>query len=125
MRPLPIQPLYTDDHGTVRFRKNIIVRYLLDHGGLDLNQLERALPDCPDDWEQFAQLIGDTLDGWAELSYVREDTHAIASAMALHPVLDETEARLRYLESLLGDVRAQVKQLTALLFRIHEDDLEC
>lgn len=28
-----IQPLYTDEHGTLRFKSNAIVRYLLDNGG--------------------------------------------------------------------------------------------
>lgn len=33
----PIQPLYTDEHGVIRFKANAIVRFLLDKGGYNLN----------------------------------------------------------------------------------------
>lgn len=33
----PIQPLYKDEHGALRFKGNAIVRYLLDAGPFDLN----------------------------------------------------------------------------------------
>jgi hypothetical protein len=55
-----------------RFKKNVLVRYLLDAGGIDMNQLA-SLPSIPQtDREQFAQLIGYSVDGFAELSYVSE-----------------------------------------------------
>ena len=34
----PLQPLYKDD-GIIRFKKNSIVRFLLDSGNHDLNSL--------------------------------------------------------------------------------------
>jgi len=34
----PMQPLIRDDQGVIRFKKNAIVRYLIDHGSIDLNQ---------------------------------------------------------------------------------------
>ena len=37
----PIQPLEKDKNGRIRFKKNKIVDYLLDNGGIDLNQLAR------------------------------------------------------------------------------------
>jgi len=69
----PIQPIVIDEHGAKRFKENKIVRYLLDNGGIDLNQLA-ALPFEQNDCEQFAQLIGYSLGGFAELSYVSDET---------------------------------------------------
>ena len=53
----PIQPIITDEHGVTRFKENAIVRYLLDRGGINLNDLA-ILSFSQDDQEQFAQLIG-------------------------------------------------------------------
>lgn len=73
----PIQPLATDEHGTVRFRSNAIVRYLLDNGGIDMNKL--ACIEFPqEDREQFAQLIGYSLSGFGELDYVTDETYSAA-----------------------------------------------
>lgn len=53
----PMQPIYLDKHGAVRFKENAIVSYLLDKGGLTLNDLAKV--EFPqEDREQFAQLIG-------------------------------------------------------------------
>jgi len=67
----PMQPFVMMDDGILRFKKNAIVRYLLDHGGLDLNHL--ACQDfSQDDWQQFSQLIGYSLCGYHELSQVSD-----------------------------------------------------
>lgn len=70
----PLQPLILNEHGTVRFKANEIVRYLLDHGGLDMNKLA-ILPFKAEDREQFAQLIGYSLSGFSELSYVSDSAY--------------------------------------------------
>ena len=77
----PLQPLHKDDHGVIRFQENAIVRYLLDHGGIDMNKLA-ALPFSRADREQFAQLIGYSLCGFGDLSYVRDETYERAEAKA-------------------------------------------
>lgn len=77
----PIQPLYKDPHGTIRFMSNKIVEYLLDNGGIDMNDLAR-LDFSDKDREQFAQLIGYSLDGFADLSYVSDATYDRAEALA-------------------------------------------
>jgi hypothetical protein len=69
---LPIQPL-VNDNGIVRFRANSIVAFLLDAGPFDMNQLAR-MHFTPEDREQFAQLIGYSLSGFAELDYVSDET---------------------------------------------------
>ena len=68
---MPLQPLIHDKHGVLRFKENKIVRYLLDNGGIDMNKLAMQGFDDSDS-EQFAQLIGYSLSGFAELSYVKE-----------------------------------------------------
>lgn len=77
----PLQPIITDEHGVKRFKANSIVRHLLDFGGIDLNQLARMYFE-QNDREQFAQLIGYSLSGFAELSYVSDQTLAAVEAAA-------------------------------------------
>lgn len=77
----PMQPVVRDKHGTIRFRENAIVRHLLDNGGIDLNKLAR-LNFTIEDREQFAQLIGYSVCGYHELSYVSDESAARASVAA-------------------------------------------
>ncbi len=63
------QPLIVLDDGVVRFRENKIVRFLLDAGPFDMNQLA-MMPFGQEDYEQFAQLIGYSVSEFGELSYV-------------------------------------------------------
>jgi hypothetical protein len=82
MTPLPLQPLYRDADGTVRFRANQIVWFLLEWAktyGMNLNVLA-AMPFDAADREQFAQLVGYSLSGFGELSYVTDETFARAEA---------------------------------------------
>jgi len=75
----PVQPLIKEANGTVRFKKNAIVRFLLDAVPFDMNQL--AIMEFSDeDREQFAQLIGYSLGGFSELSYVSDATYDRAAA---------------------------------------------
>lgn len=64
----PTQPIFEDDNGTLRFKENKIVRYLLDAGPFDMNQLA-MMPFSKEDNEQFLQLIGYSLAGFEELGY--------------------------------------------------------
>ena len=64
----PMQPIVTDPHGVRRFKKNAIVRALLDEGPLDMNKI--SMRDFSDeDRRQFAQLIGYSVSGYEELNY--------------------------------------------------------
>ena len=69
----PMQPI-VKTNGVYRFKENAIVVYLLDHGGINLNHIG-ALPFTIEDQEQFAQLIGYSIGGFAELSYVSDKTY--------------------------------------------------
>jgi hypothetical protein len=83
MPKLPLQPIYSDENGVKRFRKNKIVCYLLDNGGLDLNDLSAALGEKKynEDWEQFAQLIGYSVSGFGDLDYVSDETFEAADSI--------------------------------------------
>jgi len=93
--PQPMQPVYVDSHGTVRFRGNTIVRELVDRD----SARGRVYPQFPartdgglnwiptqdfslDDQEQLAQLVGYSISGYHELPYVTSASAAKASAFA-------------------------------------------
>lgn len=77
----PIQPIEQDANGIMRFQKNEIVRFLLDAGPFDMNDLA-CMSFSNEDREQFAQLIGYSLSGFGELSYVSDATYDAACAMS-------------------------------------------
>lgn len=95
----PMQPVVTDDHGVQRFKENRIVRFILDQGGVDLNQIG-AMDFPQEDQEQFAQLIGYSLCGFEELSYVSDKEVKRAHGMvAMDSLRDRLLARLNFLET--------------------------
>lgn len=118
----PIQPLSTDKHGVICFKPNAIVRHLLEHGGIDLNQL-LALEFNQEDREQFAQLLGHSLRAFSQLPYVSDETYAAAEAMSKSKELEADAARIGALEETLEQARAAVRAAATALFRIHPDDL--
>ena len=76
----PMQPMVYDDRGVLRFKANPIVQVLLDtHPSLDLNQLA-CMSFSDDDRAQFAELIGYSLSGYGELSYVSDVRYEEAEA---------------------------------------------
>lgn len=63
-----LQQIVIDDHGVARFRENKIVRFLLDNGNHDLNDLA-VMNFTNADRMQFAQLIGYSVSGFGDLNY--------------------------------------------------------
>ena len=70
----PMQPIGFDGggnegqpHGIVRFKENKIVRFLLDAGPFDLNQIS-CMEFNRGDYTQLMQLIGYSTCGYGELS---------------------------------------------------------
>jgi uncharacterized protein YceH (UPF0502 family) len=121
----PIQPLTTDARGVMRFKANAIVQHLLDtHPACNMNTLA-TLDFSDDDRQQFAQLIGYSLDGYGSLaSYVSDEAYTAAAHMA--DGLDERDARIAALEQKLAEMRAAVDMLrepVARLLEMHPDDL--
>lgn len=83
--PFPMQPIHRTDSGVIRFRRNRIVDDIYEFArprGLGLNEL--AVRDyTPEERMQFAQLIGYSLSGYGELSYVSDDSLAQAESAAV------------------------------------------
>ncbi len=125
MNAHPIQALAPDEHGTLRFKENKIVRHLLDWAkekGHGLNEL--AMLDFPqEDWEQFAQLIGYSFSGFQELSYVTGDTITAASVMEASGCTSR-EAKEAARDVALAEARGATRKLVGVLFSNHPNDLK-
>jgi hypothetical protein len=85
-----MQPFIRRDNGFVYFQENAVVRRLLDESqkrGFGLNELAKQhFPQA--DWEQFCQLIGYSLSGYHELSYVSDES-ALAATEEARKLLPE------------------------------------
>ena len=75
-----------------------------------------------EDSEQFAQLIGYSVSGFSELSYVSNDTYNTVETIIQKGVSEEA-AKIQYLQETLETVRVGVRQLATEVFNIHPDDL--
>lgn len=118
----PIQPLEKKD-GVLRFKQNAIVSHLLEHGekhGCGLNEIAR-MDFSEEDHMQLAQLIGYSLSGYGELSYVDGDSYSAAEKMSEGK--SEVAARIEHLESELAALRTELREPMARLFGVHPDDL--
>lgn len=77
----PMQPILLDPTGRPRFKKNSAVEYLAEGR---LNEIaSRGYSD--EDMAQLAQLIGYSVDGFSELSYVSDADYARAVAATTKP----------------------------------------
>lgn len=99
---MPLQPIIWAEDNVIRFRKNRLVEYLLDHGPFDMNHLALLPEISADERAQFAAMVGYSVSGWGDLSYVNEDCRGemedadrIAAAMVeerrFNALLDEVE----------------------------------
>jgi glutathione S-transferase len=114
MKPFPDQPLFIDEQGTARFQQNAIVRYLLDAGPFDMNKLA-VTPFTEADRAQFAQLIGYSLGGYSELSYVSDALYARAANA--NPIPDEPPepTRQEQVLALINDIESAIEKLQILM----------
>jgi hypothetical protein len=81
----PMQPIELADDDVIRFKRNRIVKYMLDAGSeagiFNLNTIARG--DFPsEDHEQLAQLIGYSVSGFGDLSYVSPESIDAADDIA-------------------------------------------
>ncbi len=68
MQPLGLREPNQYGKRVIRFKKNKVVRFLLNHGGYDLNKIWGM--DFPiEDMVQFYQLIGYSAGGFGEIFY--------------------------------------------------------
>ena len=77
MKLHPTQDMHIDENGTVRFKENKIVSFLLENGGFDMNKLA-VMDFSQEDRIQFAQLIGYSFGGFSDLSYVTDASYVEA-----------------------------------------------
>lgn len=84
----PRQPVVMDSQGVARFKHNAIVRHLLDTGRCDMNAIAR-MPFSREDREQFAQLIGYSVSGAGDLSYMSKELIAEADAEVEKMIAEE------------------------------------
>jgi hypothetical protein len=120
-----IQPISEDEHGTLRFRENKIVSALLEfsrEGGMDMNKLS-CMDFSREDRVQFAQLIGYSVGGWEELSYVsNEDRRAVEKIIEKGE--SEEQAKINSLSEQLENLKEQLRKPIGELYDIHPDDLK-
>lgn len=123
--PNPMQPFIKDAHGRTRFKANAIVDKLYEFAkqhGYGMNEI--ACDEFSnDDRMQFAQLIGYSLGGYGELSYVTDDAYKAAQMAADHPFADPFVVRAEVSEEELNSVRKDLRPIMARLFGVHPDDL--
>ena len=120
-----IQPILEDEHGTLRFRENKIVSVLLEFfrgKGMGMNELS-CMNFSREDWVQFAQLIGYSVGGWEELSYVsNEDRRAVER------IIEKGESgeqvKINSLSEQLENLKEQLRKPISELYDIHPDDLK-
>lgn len=109
----PVQPLVIDDHGVLRFKSNGIVRYLMDNGGIDMNKIA-MLDFSQEDREQFAELIGYSHSGFADLSYVSDEVWCIARDMH-EKGLTEESAELEYLRGVVRKLMVKLGDIVKIV----------
>jgi hypothetical protein len=82
----PMQPIMWVGN-TIRFKANNIVRYLIDHGSISLNNIAVLASDpangfTKQDQMQLAQLIGYSVSGYGDLSYASKKSVVEADEIA-------------------------------------------
>jgi len=123
MVDLPTQPVHTDEHGVIRFVKNTIVRRLLDEGGIDLNDIARWADVTNAEHQQFAQLIGYSVSGYGDLSYVDAVARVRADAAVDDFKISPLDAELEHHRRAVRQLKEGLRPIIAELYDIHPDDL--
>lgn len=117
MIEMPMQPIRER-----RFVPNRIVELLLNtHPNIDLNTIA-SIEFTISEREQFAQLIGYSLNGFSELSYVRDETYEKAELLAQN-VSDVKDAIIKSQQEKINDLKKRLSPIIADLFNIAEEDL--
>lgn len=68
----PRQPIGLSEHGTIRFKPNKIIDWLFETGRADLNKIV-TMGFPVEDMVQFWQLLGYSVSGFGDLSFVPEE----------------------------------------------------
>lgn len=115
----PMQPIKD-----ARFVKNSIVERLLDESPFTMSEI--ATWEATDaERVQFAQLIGCSVVGFGELSYVDDATFEEAREQVRRQGMSEDAIRVEVLTKKLAAIQAGLKKVSEAAFDIHPDDLRC
>lgn len=118
-----MQPVIEDEYGALRFKQNKIVDDLLEFSqprGFGLNQMS-GKNYSNEDRQQFAQLLGYSVSGYGNLSYV--DDVAYTAARAAAEGVDERDAVIAHLRETINEMRIVLRGPIARLYDIHPDNL--
>lgn len=77
----PMQPIELDSHDVVRFRANSVIRWLVDTGRLDLDEVNLH-GFGREDIAQVMQLLGYSVSGFGDLQCASDEVMARADAEA-------------------------------------------
>ncbi len=125
-KSLPAQPLALDKHGTLRFVPNAIVRDMLDFStpkGFDMNRI--AMHNYSrEDRVQFAQLIGYSLCGFGDLSYVSDVDYETAETLFENPTIDPKDAKIAALEATVKNLNTTLRGIYDTLQNLPSSQLE-
>lgn len=88
----PRQPIGVDERGTVRFKPNAVLRWLVDNKHVNLNAID---PDDfpPGDVKQFWQLLGYSVSAWGSLDFVDLKTARACDKAAAKLADEEAKAK--------------------------------
>lgn len=86
MKKHPMQRVVLDKNRVPRFQCNAIVKYLLEHSGIENRIAMMNFKD--EDRMQLAQLVGYSVSGYGSLDYVTERSRNAADKRALKAMED-------------------------------------
>lgn len=113
-----MQPVVRADSGVARFKSNAIVHWMLAFGRMGLPfDLNAILSEefSTEDLEQLVQLLGYSLQGFEELSFVRQES--VFKARAGESNLEEREQTITQLEQRLSSAERLAVGLAELVAR--------
>jgi len=95
---------------------------LFESGKIDLNQIA-CMNWSNEERQQLAQLLGYSLSGYGELSYVDDIAYEMAEKTYNNKDEFEKDIRIKYLEERLESIKNEMKSIVTKLYEIHPDDL--
>lgn len=118
---LPLQPLYLDQNGTIRFQENAVVSYLVDISGVKMNDIIKQ-GFSEEDIEQFVQLIGYSFPAFESFKYAKESTIIKAKIAFNNEDINPLQAKCDALEAELEHYRKKLEKIVTNLEEIIDGD---
>lgn len=117
MSKFPFQPIIKDNNGVKRFEKNALVRHLLDSGNIKINDLAKKFDftEFKEDWKQFAQLLGYSIEGFLSLDYCNDVDEKILQ-VDLNEINDSRDLQIKMQEFKLEQIKREIRILCIKVF---------